>query len=594
MNLRFPIIVLCAFLATACKETVKEDGWWQMRGIVLSTKELAEVDWPALAARSGINTIGTHITPSEVLAFLDTDKGRSFTEACHKHGITVEHQLHAMGELLPRELFAEDPTMFRMDTSGVRTADFNCCVHSQKALDIIAANAAKLADALRPDNHRYYFWLDDNAPVCHCPQCREFSPSEQALIVENCMLRAIREVDPEARLAHLAYSHFMDPPVKVRPDEGIFLEFAPIYRSWDVPLEVEDALCPRGYPVTNGDNLRWLEANLQVFDAEDAVVLEYWLDVSLFSRWKRPAVELPWHPEVCRSDLATYARYGIRNVTSFAVYMDAEYFERFPSQAPVEEYGAMLCSFSVSGREITVMTYNVGAFGKYKENSIPDVAAAVRAAGADIVSLNELDSCNRRHNTFQLEAFAAEMGGWDYHFASAFPFAGGGYGNGVASQDRILARHSIALPKGDGSEPRSVAVVETMDYVFASTHLDYRSEEAAATQAEVINAWFEEHYKGCRKPVLLCGDMNAEPDSPVITALSRCWEVLSPPEPSYPCAPAGEVEDEPRECIDYILSLRSGAPVRVKKAGVMSALNGYPQGVRDFSDHYPVVAVLSY
>ena len=350
MNLRFPIIALCAFLATACEVPEKEDGWWQMRGIVLSTKELAEVDWPALAARSGINTIGTHITPSEVLAFLDTDKGRSFTEACHKHGITVEHQLHAMGELLPRELFAEDPTMFRMDTSGVRTADFNCCVHSQKALDIIAANAAKLADALRPDNHRYYFWLDDNAPVCHCPLCREFSPSEQALIVENCMLRAIREVDPEARLAHLAYSHFMDPPVKVRPDEGIFLEFAPIYRSWDVPLVVEDALCPRGYPVTNGDNLRWLEANLQVFDAEDAVVLEYWLDVSLFSRWKRPAVELPWHPEVCRSDLATYARYGIRNVTSFAVYMDADYFKRFPSQAPVEEYGAMLRSFSCGRR----------------------------------------------------------------------------------------------------------------------------------------------------------------------------------------------------------------------------------------------------
>lgn len=252
------------------------------------------------------------------------------------------------------------------------------------------------------------------------------------------------------------------------------------------------------------------------------------------------------------------------------------------------------CGKSKEPVTMTLISYNVGVFSKFADDTTPQVADVIRTSGASLVALNELDSCNRRHNTFQLEAFAAEMGGWDYHFASAFPFAGGGYGNGVASQDRILARHSIALPKGDGSEPRSVAVVETMDYVFASTHLDYRSEEAAATQAEIINTWFEEHYKGCRKPVLLCGDMNAEPDSPVITALSRCWEVLSPPEPSYPCAPAGEVEDEPRECIDYILSLRSAAPVRVKKAGVMSALNGYPQGVRDFSDHYPVVAVLSY
>ena len=334
---------LCGvLLAVACAGPAKEESWWQMRGVVLSTNELSEVDWPALAAQNGINTIGTHITPSEVLAFLNSDEGRFFTEACRQYGITVEHQLHAMGELLPRELFAQDPELFRMDSSGVRTPDFNCCVHSEKALDIIAANAARLAGVLKPGNHRYYFWLDDNAPVCCCSLCKPFSPSEQALIVENRMLKAIRKVDPQARLAHLAYSHFMDPPRQVQPEEGIFLEFAPIYRSWDVPLVVEDALCPRGYPVTNGDNLRWLESNLEVFDAEDAVVLEYWLDVSLFSRWKRPAVELPWHPEVCGSDLATYASYGIHHVTSFAVYMDKDYFKRFPSTKPIEEYGALL------------------------------------------------------------------------------------------------------------------------------------------------------------------------------------------------------------------------------------------------------------
>ena len=353
MKLHFPGLLLCVLLALACKQSAEEDSWWQMRGLVLSTKELAEVDWPSMAEKNGINTIGTHITPSEVMAFLASDQGQSFTAACREKGITVEHQLHAMAELLPRELFAQDPEMFRMDSSGVRTADYNCCVHSRKALDIIASNAAEIARVLRPGNHRYYFWLDDNAPVCHCPLCREYSPSEQALIVENRLLQAIREQDPDARVAHLAYSHFMDPPVKVRPEEGIFLEFAPIYRSWDVPLVDEDAMCPRGYPVSNGDNLRWLEANLQLFDPEDAVVLEYWLDVSLFSRWKRPAVQLPWHPEVCRSDLETYARYGIRNVTSFAVYMDAEYFRRFPSTAPVEEYGALLRSFRHSSGQGT-------------------------------------------------------------------------------------------------------------------------------------------------------------------------------------------------------------------------------------------------
>ena len=340
------LIPLLLSLLCACSQTEPvQDSWWQMRGLVLSTKELAEVDWPELAKRSGINTIGTHITPSEVAAFMASPEGKAFRRKCRKYGITVEHQLHAMGELLPRELFAEDSTMFRMDSAGRRTADFNCCIHSEKALEIIASNAAGFAKLLRPGNHRYYFWLDDNAPVCCCPFCAELSPSEQALIVENRMLREIRKQDSEAKLAHLAYSFFMPAPRKVTPDEGIFLEFAPIYRSWDVPLTQEDALCPRGYPVSNGDNLRWLEENLEVFPAEDAVVLEYWVDASLFSRWKRPAVELPWHPDVCASDLATYAGYGLRNVTSFAVFMDAGYFERFPSTAPIEEYGRMLESF---------------------------------------------------------------------------------------------------------------------------------------------------------------------------------------------------------------------------------------------------------
>ncbi|MBR1894879.1 MAG: hypothetical protein IJ823_06445, partial [Bacteroidales bacterium] len=187
MQPRSLLRVCLALLLTvvACSRTPDGSSWWQMRGLVLSTKELSEVDWPAMAGRVGINTIGTHITPSEVTAFLATPEGARFQRDCRRYGICVEHQLHAMGELLPRELFAQDSTLFRMDTCGRRTPDYNCCVHSGKALDIIAGNAAALARTLRPDNHRYYLWLDDNAPVCQCPQCQAFSPSEQALIVEN-------------------------------------------------------------------------------------------------------------------------------------------------------------------------------------------------------------------------------------------------------------------------------------------------------------------------------------------------------------------------------------------------------------------------
>ena len=322
------------------KARIDRNVCFPMRGVVLSVNDLSTADWPWIAKKNGINTIGTHMLPSEVAGFMDSDKGKEFLRECSDYGIDIEHQLHAMGELLPRDLFAEDSTMFRMDRAGRRVADFNCCPHSEKALDIIASKAAAFAKALPATNHRYYLWLDDNSEPCFCPLCREYSASEQALIIENRMLEAIRKVDPEAMLAHLAYQKTMEPPVKVKPAEGIFLEFAPIEREWDRPLTDLEAPGRKGR-MSHKEVLELLEANLKVFPAETAVVLEYWLDVSLASDWRKPAVELPWHPEVFISDLETYKSFGIKNFTSFAVYMDSTYFSTFPDRPCLSEYGAV-------------------------------------------------------------------------------------------------------------------------------------------------------------------------------------------------------------------------------------------------------------
>ena len=88
--------------------------------------------------------------------------------------------------------------------------------------------------------------------------------------------------------------------------------------------------------------MRLLDANLKVFPAETAVVLEYWLDVSLASDWKKPAVELPWHPDVFIQDLEVYKSRGLGNVTSFAVYMDSTYFSVFPDGECLRDYGTVL------------------------------------------------------------------------------------------------------------------------------------------------------------------------------------------------------------------------------------------------------------
>ena len=242
---------------------------------------------------------------------------------------------------------------------------------------------------------------------------------------------------------------------------------------------------------------------------------------------------------------------------------------------------SVLALLSCQRHRLTVMTYNVGVFSKYPESSVDGVAEAIWCSGATLVSLNELDSCNRRHQTFQLKALARKLCEWDCHFASAFPFAGGGYGNGVVSAAPFLNRWRLALPKGDGSEPRSVAVVETADCIFASTHLEFSSQAAALEQVQVINDWFTANFVDSKKPVLLCGDMNAAPGSPVIEKLETCWERLSGTEFTYST-------EDPHVCLDYIFAFRAAKPVRTVSAEVLTS------GTAALSDHYPVVLRLRY
>ena len=234
---------------------------------------------------------------------------------------------------------------------------------------------------------------------------------------------------------------------------------------------------------------------------------------------------------------------------------------------------------------LTLISYNVGAFGKYSEDSSPAVAEFILQSGAVIAGLNELDSCNRRHAAYQLENLSSQLGGWDFHFAQAFPFAGGAYGNGIVSAKPVLAREHIDLPQLDGYEPRSVAVIETEDCVFASTHLDVGSASAKLEQARIINEWFQVHYNGFKKPVILCGDMNSTPESPTIKELEKCWTRLSGTGFTYS-------SEDPHTCIDYFFCLKDAKQVKVRSSEVIGVAE-YP-AVEDMSDHLPIILKIKY
>jgi hypothetical protein len=333
--------ILVVLVSCSTKAEKQEASPFKTRGLVLDVNDLSTVDWPRRAKEAGLTTLATHITPSQVAEFIQSDRGQQFLQECKTHGIEVEHELHSMGDLLPRSLFAEDSTMFRMNEEGKRVADYNLCVHSEKAVKTVCDNAVKYAKILTPTTGRYFYWIDDAVPMCRCPECKPYSDSEQALLLENAIVNALRkEVDPDAMLAHLAYVNTLEAPVKVKPAAGIFLEFAPIYRRWDKSLlDTAATGWNDTQTITHGDHLRLLDENLKVFPVETAQVLEYWLDVSLFSGWKKPAVALPWHPQVFQEDIDVYAKRGIRHITSFGVYIDDQYIKNHPDLTFVEEYG---------------------------------------------------------------------------------------------------------------------------------------------------------------------------------------------------------------------------------------------------------------
>lgn len=252
--------------------------------------------------------------------------------------------------------------------------------------------------------------------------------------------------------------------------------------------------------------------------------------------------------------------------------------------AAVSSFGGFPVSLQARNPEkaedvLRIVAYNVGVFSK-NYNSTQDIAKMMQEMGADAMALCELDSCNRRHGSFQLEDFAGALDGrWQYRFGSAMSWAGGTYGTGLVTASDIQDSFEIKLPKGDGHEPRICVVAETADYVIAAVHLDHKSEEVRMDQARVVTEELKKRYRRSRKPVFLCGDFNAVPDSPTLRQLSEDWNVLSETAPTYPA-------DNPRKCIDYIMALKNRARYVVSDTAVSTEFES--ADVRQTSDHLPV------
>jgi len=297
-------------------------------GMIIHPGELSR-KWIDRLADAGINTLGIHPEGGKdapkslgrLLELLGTPEYRALIDYARSRGLEIEYECHAAGYLMPRELFADHPEYFRMNESGERIPDWNFCVSNADALSLFAKRAADLALKLYRSGKDFYFWMDDGRSIhCQCPKCRRLSPSDQQYIALSAALDEIRRHIPDARMAYLAYIDTIAPPSFAHSNRGLFLEYAPFEKY---TAKGED----RAIRIERERSM--LAPLLEYFGREDAKVLEYWYDNSLFSHWKKPPARFVLNADAMSRDIRDYKALGFDRITTFACFLGDDYEELY-------------------------------------------------------------------------------------------------------------------------------------------------------------------------------------------------------------------------------------------------------------------------
>ncbi len=313
----------------------------EKRGIVIHPHEL-DMAWLKRCSDMKLNVLGLHPVGGtdadmSLQSMLATkDKLDLLIDEARKMGIAVEYEMHSLSYLMPKSLYDTHPEWFCMSEDGTRIQDsFNICASNTAGLDELSNRAEQLARLLPSEDHLYYFWLDDSTNCsCHCPKCTHLTQSDQQMILVNAMLDGIRRFDSKGCIAYLAYSDSINPPENIKPDDGVFLEYAPFRRN--INYAINDSACE-----ANARECAHIESLLKAFGTKNAKVLDYWTDNSMFSGWKYPPKEFKLKADVMRSDVRFYKSLGFNSITAFGCYLGKDYSDLYGSP-DLEEYGRIL------------------------------------------------------------------------------------------------------------------------------------------------------------------------------------------------------------------------------------------------------------
>jgi len=176
---------------------------------------------------------------------------------------------------------------------------------------------------------------------------------------------------------------------------------------------------------------------------------------------------------------------------------------------------------------VRVMTYNVHRCVGLDRRLAPErIAEIIAAEEPDVVALQELDVGRRRTRRVDQAHVIAQELEMAFHFQAAYRLAEEAFGDAIMSRLPMRLVHAGQLPRGltnGRREPRRGALwvaVEAggCELQVLNTHLSLFA-KARLVQTETLLGpeWLA--HPDCRAPVVLCGDFNAVPSSPVCRRL---------------------------------------------------------------------------
>lgn len=178
-------------------------------------------------------------------------------------------------------------------------------------------------------------------------------------------------------------------------------------------------------------------------------------------------------------------------------------------------------------QSLRVMTYNVhsciGIDGKVRPERIISV---IRSCAADIVALQEVDANHRRSRGHEQARMIASALSMSHHYYAISDWNAEQYGLAIISRlplEHIQSGHLTPANHSNGCEARGALWVRLKtDLGFVNvlnTHFGLRREERARQAHTLLGSdWLGQIPE--QEPIILCGDFNTGPKSPIVKGFS--------------------------------------------------------------------------